>query len=163
MTAADVGTPQVITSEEIEEQLLKAPHLRKKQIIFVLEYVKDFNGAQAAIRAGYTESCAKDTACEILTNPCISEIVHLVQLARARRLRLEADYVVLQFHDIYLQARAEGNYRIALKALEHLGKHLGIYEKDNRQRINPNDLELVKAQLRQRGFDIDQLQAHKAN
>ena len=40
-----------------------------EQEIFCIEYLKDFNGKQAAIRAGYSEKSAASTASEILTYP----------------------------------------------------------------------------------------------
>lgn len=44
-----------------------------KQRAFVDEYVKDFNGTQAAIRAGYSEKTARFIASENLTKPNIKE------------------------------------------------------------------------------------------
>lgn len=38
-----------------------------KQSAFCREYVKDYNGTQAAIRAGYAKSRAKETASELVT------------------------------------------------------------------------------------------------
>jgi phage terminase small subunit len=42
---------------------------------FVREYIKDYNGAQAAIRAGYPKSRARKTASEILARPEVKEDV----------------------------------------------------------------------------------------
>ena len=49
--------------------------LTKKQQAFVIEYVKDFNGTQAAIRAGYSENTAAVIASENLTKPNITEAI----------------------------------------------------------------------------------------
>lgn len=45
--------------------------LNPRQRKFVVEYLIDFNGTKAAIRAGYSESCAAQTAYELLSNPQI--------------------------------------------------------------------------------------------
>ena len=42
-----------------------------KEKAFLDEYMKDFNGAAAARRAGYSENSAKEIAYEILTKPHI--------------------------------------------------------------------------------------------
>ena len=44
-----------------------------KQKAFIDEYMKDYNGTQAAIRAGYSENSAKEIAYENLTKPHIKE------------------------------------------------------------------------------------------
>lgn len=39
----------------------------QKEIIFVKEYIKDFNGTRAAIEAGYSEKSARSAASRMLT------------------------------------------------------------------------------------------------
>jgi phage terminase small subunit len=57
----------------------KKPKAIDKQIIFAQEYVIDFNGKQAAIRAGYTERSAEVTASRMLRNDKVrSEIERLL-------------------------------------------------------------------------------------
>lgn len=55
------------------EELLKA--LTDKERAFCYEYVKDFNGAKSARKAGYSETSAKEIAYENLTKPHISRVV----------------------------------------------------------------------------------------
>ena len=40
--------------------------IKPKQRLFCIEYLKDFNATQAAIRAGYSEKAAAETAYENL-------------------------------------------------------------------------------------------------
>lgn len=47
--------------------------MTKRQELFCLEYIKDFNATQAAIRAGYSAQTAKQIGCENLTKPDISD------------------------------------------------------------------------------------------
>lgn len=49
--------------------------LTPKQKQFCIEYLKDFNGKQAAIRTGYSGNSAKETASEILTYPNVKQYV----------------------------------------------------------------------------------------
>ncbi len=46
----------------------KTEKLTPDQEMFCLEYLKDFNGTQAAIRAGYSEKTASEQASRLLTN-----------------------------------------------------------------------------------------------
>ncbi len=48
--------------------------MTKKQKRFVEEYLIDLNATQAAIRAGYSPTTAKEIGCENLTKPNISNI-----------------------------------------------------------------------------------------
>ena len=43
-------------------------NLTPKQLLFCLEYLKDFNGTQAAIRAGYSKKTANQQAARLLAN-----------------------------------------------------------------------------------------------
>ena len=47
--------------------------LSPKQEKFCIEYLKDFNGAQAAIRAGYSSKTAREQAARLLTKVIVSE------------------------------------------------------------------------------------------
>jgi phage terminase small subunit len=56
-----------------------------RQILFVIEYCKDFNATQAAIRAGYAERSAAEIGYELLRKPQIQDAVNrrLAQIAAA--------------------------------------------------------------------------------
>jgi len=47
----------------------------RKREMFVEEYVIDFNGAAAAVRAGYTDKHAKSTAWKLLQDPKVKELL----------------------------------------------------------------------------------------
>jgi phage terminase small subunit len=68
--------------------------LTPKQQRFVDEYLIDLNGAQAAIRAGYSEKTAKEIASENLTKPNVIEAVSAAQAARSKRTQVDADWVL---------------------------------------------------------------------
>lgn len=63
----------------------RTPHfdkLKGKQRAFVEEYFVDLNGTQAAIRAGYSVTSARDIACENLTKPHIAAAIDELMSAR---------------------------------------------------------------------------------
>ena len=55
------------------------PKLKRRAQLFVSEYLKDLNGAQAAIRAGYSPATARVTASKLLANVSISTAVREAQ------------------------------------------------------------------------------------
>lgn len=98
-----------------------------KQQRFVEEYLIDLNATQAAIRAGYSVRTAKVQGCQNLTKLNIQQAIQVAQEKRAARTEVTADYVIKG-----LKAEAElvgeGSSQAGrTRALELLGKHLGIF------------------------------------
>lgn len=133
--------------------------LNDKQKRFCEEYLKDMNGTQAAIRAGYSEKTAKSIANENLTKPDIQTYIQELQEGIKKRNDISVDEIiqdlieiknrclqnvpVMYFDKIDKEWKQEGTvcgepvYKFdaqgALKALDMLMKHLGGYQKDNQQ------------------------------
>ena len=65
--------------------------LNPKQRRFIAEYLKDQNGTQAAIRAGYARRSAKEQACDLLTKPNIRSAVDkaLAEISRKAEVTRE--------------------------------------------------------------------------
>ena len=72
--------------------------LSDKQKAFCEEYIVDFNGAQAAIRAGYGKSGAAVQATRLLTNVNIQAYLLECKARRNVRVELDADYVLRRLH-----------------------------------------------------------------
>ena len=143
--------------------------LKKRYELFCQEYVVDYNGTQAAIRAGYKEGSARVTASKMLTNANILARVRELQHEQVERLAVSQDYVVMQLLDTYKRCLEEtpvmkfdpelgelvetGKYQFdskgALRALELLGKHLGMYNDKLHVsgQINTGQLDNVLKQL----------------
>ena len=70
--------------------------LTAKQIRFVDEYLVDFNGTQAAIRAGYSEKTAAATAARLLRNVNIQAEISRRQKDLQRRTEVTQERVVME-------------------------------------------------------------------
>lgn len=138
--------------------------LSPKQKMFVAEWIVDFNGTQAAIRAGYSEKTACEQASRLLANAKIQQAIKEEMKKREQRTQITQDRVIqalaeIAFADVtdvvtvqdgevlYCDtSRLSKNQRAAIagikkgvagievrfhdktKALELLGKHLGLWE-----------------------------------
>lgn len=77
------------------------PHkLTPKQAMFCIEYLKDLNATQAAIRAGYSEDSAYSIGEENLKKPEISKAIQEQMDCRARRTMITGDWVIAQLQEV---------------------------------------------------------------
>lgn len=72
--------------------------LKTKHHLFALEYLKDLNAAQAAIRAGYSKKTAKQQGQRLLTNADLKEFIDAELKARQIRTKITADRVLAELH-----------------------------------------------------------------
>lgn len=141
---------------------------------FCQEYLVDLNGTQAAIRAGYGKRSAASQASTLLRNPNILARVGELRKEQRERLALNADFVVLELIKIYKKCSTPtpartlnpqtGKYeecgvygfnsKGALKALELLGKHIGVQGIEDQQKNNL--LEMLK--VTEEDINTDDLQ-----
>jgi len=89
--------------------------LNPRQVAFITEYLVDFNGTQAAIRAGYSPKTASVQSFDLLRKPAIAEALTILsrkQLERANVTteRLIDEYAILGFSDMrnYLRFDEKG-------------------------------------------------------
>lgn len=105
---------------------------RDKQKLFAEEYIVDFNATQAAIRAGYSKKTAYCIGSENLKKPVIQELISESIRDRIRRTHITQERVVLElasvaFADMAKQEESGLAWKDKLRALELLGKHLGMF------------------------------------
>jgi len=152
-----------------------------KQQRFCEEYTIDFNGTQAAIRAGYSKKTANEQASRLLANVNIQNFIKSLQEETSNRLNITKEmlieeYAKIAFFDIrevfnvdgglidikQLDSKSAGAIASIesleewgkddagdsiiigttkkvkvfdkIRALQDLGKHLGLFEKDNDQK-----------------------------
>lgn len=102
--------------------------LNAKQEAFVYEYMKDFNGKQAAIRAGYSHRSAESTSSTLLSYPKVKAAVAKFSEAVAEKSKVSVQTIIDGLAEIaFPQAPAVVFPRDRLKAMELLGKHLGMF------------------------------------
>ena len=102
-------------------------NMTEKQQRFLAEYRKDFNGAAAARRMGYTGGSARSMAYRFLRQP---------EIRQALQDALEApqdDPVIAELRRLAFSEGSDANgaevkLSSKLKALELLGKHLGLFD-----------------------------------
>jgi phage terminase small subunit len=96
-----------------------------KQEAFAIEYLKDKNATQAAIRAGYSKKTAYSIGCEMLRKPEIQEIIRTEQEKAAASASLTIEDIAKNLKEIAANPLAKDSDRI--RAYELLGKYLGMF------------------------------------
>ncbi len=130
---------------------MREKKLNARQKKFCLEYIQDYNATEAAKRSGYSIRTAKNIGNENLKKPEIKAEVMKLQAEQRERLCISADWVITELVEVYRRCMQQeevliwdndlrekvpsGEYvfdsKGALNALEKLGKHLGIFDKQN--------------------------------
>ena len=132
-------------------------NLTPKQISFCQEYLKDFNGTQAAIRAGYSKKTANEQASRLLANVNISNYlknfssiieknnimdIQEIQERLTKMARGETDEEVIiitgsgdGYSDAHIMTK-KVSARDQVKALELLGKANSLFV-DKIQNLSP--------------------------
>lgn len=101
--------------------------LTPKQAAFVREYMIDLNATQAAIRAGYKEKTAYQTGAENLRKPQIQQAIQELHKAAEEKCAVTVEWILSEISKIAQDEEVKTADR--LRALELLGKHLGLWEK----------------------------------
>lgn len=114
------------------------PLVNPKHQRFVEEYLVDLDPRKAAIRAGYSEKSSLITGKELLSRPAVIDAVAAATKARSERTRSNSDSVITNLEEIVRRCMDLDDKRFkpseAIRALELLGKHHGVFERDNQQK-----------------------------
>jgi phage terminase small subunit len=116
----------------------KKKELTVKEKKFIKEYVKEGNGTQAVLKAGYqtTPEVARSIASENLAKPHIKE-----RIERAlANLDLSPDYTLNGFKELH-ETTKKKNPMASIRALENIASVQDLYPK------NKTDLELSDGKL----------------
>lgn len=134
-------------------------NLTPKQQRFVDEYLIDLNATQAYIRAGFSAKLANTNAVKLLQNTTIAKAIAEAQAKREERTQITQDYVLTNIQKIIercMQVQQVDNCLTqtedgelaqafmfkeqgALKGLELLGKHLGMFKDKIEHSGDPNN------------------------
>lgn len=101
--------------------------LTPKQLRWIDEYLIDFNGAAAAVRAGYSHKCARSIAHENLTKPDIQAVLQARQAAMAKELQITRQGVIRGLLDAVEMGRHQQNPSAMVGALREVAKILGFF------------------------------------
>lgn len=116
--------------------------LTPKQQRFVEEYLVDLNATQAAIRAGYSENRASELGYQLLQKTPVQNAIYELKQQRSQSTGITAEKVLLDIMALKEKCEREivteagvrmENPSVSAKCLEMLGKHVGLFEKDNKQ------------------------------
>lgn len=129
--------------------MITTQELTDRQARFCEEYLIDLNATQAAIRAGYSEKTANRIASELLSKLDIQEKITELKGERAKRTEMTQDSVIQELAAV-ASAEVKGVRAVdKLKALELLGKHLGMFVE--RYEVNAAEIEKRIAEAREQG------------
>lgn len=108
----------------------KKQKLTPKQQKFVIEYLRDGNATQAAIRSGYSKRSAYSTGDENLRKPVIADAIAKAQAKTLEKLGMDVDEVLKELSDIARTKLPADAIKPVdkLSALDKLGKHLGMFK-----------------------------------
>lgn len=115
--------------------------LNIRQARFVDEYLVDFNGAQAAIRAGYSANCAKEQAYDLLTRPHVKAAVRRRQDETALRLQITRDDLLRGLLGAIEMAREQGDAAAMIRGAAEINKMLGFYRPRTGDRVSGDEVD----------------------
>lgn len=105
--------------------------LTAKQELFVQEYLIDMNASAACIRSGYRSKNPDVDGYRLLVKPSITDAIRERMAIREKRTEITQDMVVSELRKVAFDndPTTGGPYRDSakMKALELLGKHLGMF------------------------------------
>ena len=107
--------------------------LTAKQERFVEEYLVDLNATQAAIRSGYSSKTAEQMGYQLLQKTSVQKALQEAIDKRSKRTGITQEKVIeeigkIAFAKAHDYSDADLKYSNKLKALELLGKHLGMFD-----------------------------------
>lgn len=114
--------------------MAKPGELTPKQADFVREYLKDRNGTQAAIRAGYSAKTAQEQSSRLLSNVIISKLVKAAQEKVAAKTETDSEWVRRRLKEEADDFSEFSSHSARIRALELVAKLNGDFEIDNKQK-----------------------------
>jgi len=126
---------------------------------FADKYFETLNGSQSAIYAGYSEKTSRQIAHNLLQEEEVEEYLQALRSVAAEKSGINRDWIMDRFKhisDSCVQAvpvldhdgNETGEYKFdssgANKATEMLGKIIGVFEKDNKQKENQSTVTIFQ-------------------
>jgi hypothetical protein len=112
-------------------------NLTTRQRRFVEEYLVDFDGSAAVVRAGYNTKYPNRLAYEMLHNPAIKAAIDQVTLERSKDVTIQPEYVIGKIQRTIEKAESDNNHTAVLRGCEILARALGMFV-ERREISGPN-------------------------
>lgn len=116
----------VQTALESNDKDALADALPPLQKAFAEEYIKDFNGSQAAQRAGSTSEYPEKVAYMWLQNPGVKAYIKYLSEERTAQMKIDQGFVLQKLLNALEKAERTNNQQVYVRAVELLAKHLGM-------------------------------------
>jgi phage terminase small subunit len=139
---------QLISEGRFQEVL---DGLSEKQRRFCEQYLLDFNGSAAVLRAGYETQYPNRLASQMLKNPAIKLCIDQLTIERADKNTLKPEYVINKVTKTIERAEQDGNHSAVLRGCELLARHLGMFIE--RQEISGPNGDAIKIKRVQEAAD----------
>lgn len=170
MTVAE-ATPETPSTTPPEVDFLSTPtieRLNPEQQKFLRIYWKDpkRNATAAYKAAGYNwknDNSARKAAFLLLNSYAIQDALAELRAAVQANLGLDLVWWTKEMLAGVERAKTEKDLTNFFAGMDKLGKHLGVYAKDNKQRAGTDTVESLQAELRQEGFPIEALLKAREN
>ena len=103
------------------------------QARFVEQYLVDLNASKAALRAGYSAGCYGR---RLINFPHIKQALDCSQKRIQAQTGVTIEKVINELTDLHKRTLENEDLSTAARCLELLGRHVGAWEKNNKQKRN---------------------------
>ena len=111
--------------------------MNDKREKFCREFLIDSNATAAYIRAGYSENGASQGGERLLRIVEVADRIKELQAEYREKHAITVENIVREMISDRQNARARGQYSVALKANVEICRIFGFFERDNRQKASP--------------------------
>ena len=109
--------------------------LTPRQEKFCLEYMKTGDSEQAFKVSGYKSRYLKAGANRLLEKPLIQMRINEIREQALKDIKVNAEKVIDKIIEVYDAAMQESDYTNANRAMESIGKHLGMFVDRSEQKV----------------------------
>lgn len=107
--------------------MAKRVKLKDKRERFTDEYLLDFDGPAAAIRAGYSEHSAYDMSSRLLNNEDVKSVLDRKIAAYKKKYEIRREFIVDKLNTLVTECINDKDRKHLVKALDMLSKMSGQY------------------------------------
>lgn len=137
---------KALDSGDIQGVIDKLTLLQRR---FAEEYIMDYNGAEAYVRAGGTSKYPNRAAYQFLQNPGIRACIDQLTLQRADESIVKPEFVINKIVKTINKAEQDNNHNATLRGCELLARTMGMFI-DRQEISGPNgDAIQIQQQIRE--------------